>query len=156
MRTNKVKEEHKHGDQVISALKGRKALLGFVPSLELFVKAFDQIVGNIVLKALNAYVPDAVKNRLDRNIVGRITVGNDRSGRFPLEKGMIALLIAAAVVGIVFVIVMQKGCLSAHGTRRILPTMLFPCSWAFGCKLMLAGSAEILLIPIGIFAVTIK
>lgn len=34
--------------------------------------------------------------------------------------------------------------------------MLFPCSWAFGCKLMLAGSAEILLIPIGIFAVTIK
>ena len=155
MRTNKVKEEHKHGDQVISALKGRKALLGFVPSLELFVKAFDQIVGNIVLKALNAYVPGAVKNRLDRNIVGRITVGNDRSGRFPLKKGMIALLIAAAVVGIVFVIVMQKG-LSAHGTRRILPTMLFPCSWAFGCKLMLAGSAEILLIPIGIFAVTIK
>lgn len=146
MRTNKVKEEHKHGDQVISALKGRKALLGFVPSLELFVKAFDQIVGNIVLKALNAYVPGAVKNRLDRNIVGRITVG----------KGMIALLIAAAVVGIVFVIVMQKGGLSAHGTRRILPTMLFPCSWAFGCKLMLAGSAEILLIPIGIFAVTIK
>jgi len=68
---------------------------------------------------------------------------------------MTALLIAAAVVGIVFVIVMQKG-LSAHGTRRILPTMLFPCSWVFGCKLMLAGSAEILLIPIGIFAVTIK
>ena len=146
MRTNKVKEEHKHGDQVISALKGRKALLGFVPSLELFVKAFDQIVGNIVLKALNAYVPGTVKNRLDRNIVGRITVG----------KGMIALLIAASVVGIVFVIVMQKGGLSAHGTRRILPTMLFPCSWAFVCKLMLAGSAEILLIPIGIFAVTIK
>lgn len=86
MRTNKVKEEHKHGDQVISALKGRKALLGFVPSLELFVKAFDQIVGNIVLKALNAYVPGTMKNRLDRNIVGRITVGNDRSGRFPLEK----------------------------------------------------------------------
>lgn len=145
MRTNKVKEEHKHGDQVISALKGRKALLGFVPSLELFVKAFDQIVGNIILKALNAYVPGTVKNRLDRNIVGRIAVG----------KGMIALLIAASLVGIVFVIVMQKG-LSAHGTRRILPTMLFPCSWAFGCKLMLAGSAEILLIPIGIFAVTIK
>lgn len=146
MRTNKVKEEHKHGDQVISALKGRKALLGFVPSLELFVKAFDQIVGNIVLKALNAYVPGTVKNRLDRNIVGRITVG----------KGMTALLIAASVVGIVFVIVMQKGGLSAHGTRRILPTMLFPLSWVFGCKLMLAGSAEILLIPIGIFAVTIK
>jgi len=84
--------------------------------------------------------------------------GHGRSsniGRFPLKKGMIALLIAAAVVGIVFVIVMQKG-LSAHGTRRILPPMLFPCSWAFGCKLMLAGSAEILLIPIGIFAVTIK
>lgn len=91
-------------------------------------------------------MPGTVKNRLDRNIVGRITVG----------KGMTALLIAASVVGIVFVIVMQKGGLSAHGTRRILPTMLFPLSWVFGCKLMLAGSAEILLIPIGIFAVTIK
>ena len=74
-----------YGDQVISALKGRKALLGFVPSLELFVKAFDQIVGNIVLKALNAYVPGTVKNRLDRNIVGRITVGNNRSGRAELN-----------------------------------------------------------------------
>lgn len=30
-----------YGDQVISALKGRKALFGFVPSLELLVKAFD-------------------------------------------------------------------------------------------------------------------
>ena len=38
----------------------------------------------------------------------------------------------------------------------VLSQMLFPRSWAFRCKLMLAGSAEILLIPIGIFAVTIK
>ena len=155
MRADEVVEKDEHGNEVVGRSERGKALFGLVPGLELFVKAFDQIVGNIVLKALNAYVPGAVKNRLDRNIVGRITVGNDRIGRFPLKKGMIALLIAAAVVGIVFVIVMQKG-LSAHGTRRILPTMLFPCSWAFGCKLMLAGSAEILLIPIGIFAVTIK
>lgn len=40
--------------------------------------------------------------------------------------------------------------------KCICLSMLFPCSWAFGCKLMLAGSAEILLIPIWIFAVTIK
>lgn len=85
MRTNEVKEKYKHGDQVVGAFKGRKALLGFVQSLELFVEVFDQIVGNIVLKALNAYVPGAVKNRLDRNIVGRITVGNDRSGRAELN-----------------------------------------------------------------------
>ena len=81
MRTNKVKEKHKHGDQVVGTLKGRKALLGFVPSLELFVEAFDQIVGNIVLKALDTNVSGAAENRLDRNIVSRITVGNDRSGR---------------------------------------------------------------------------
>ena len=30
-----------YGDQVMSALNGRKALFGFVPSLELLVKAFD-------------------------------------------------------------------------------------------------------------------
>ena len=146
MRADEVVEKDEHGNEVVGRSERGKALFGLVPGLELFVKAFDQIVGNIVLKALNAYVPGTVKNRLDRNIVGRITVG----------KGMTALLIAASVVGIVFVIVMQKGGLSAHGTRRILPTMLFPLSWVFGCKLMLAGSAEILLIPIGIFAVTIK
>ena len=30
-----------YGDQVISALKGRKPLFRFVPSLELLIKAFD-------------------------------------------------------------------------------------------------------------------
>ena len=61
MRADEVVEKDEHGNEVVGRSKRGKALLGFVPSLELFVKAFDQIVGNIVLKALNAYVPGTVK-----------------------------------------------------------------------------------------------
>ena len=55
------------------------------------------------------------------------------------------------------VIVMQKTCFSAHRARRILPLAICPLRpRAFGCKLMMAVSAEILLITVRIFAVMIK
>jgi len=41
MRTDKIEEKHKHGNQVIGAFKGRKAPFGFVPSFELLVKTFN-------------------------------------------------------------------------------------------------------------------
>lgn len=50
MRTNKVKEEHKHGDQVISALKGRKALLGFVQALNCLLKHSIRLLETSSLK----------------------------------------------------------------------------------------------------------
>lgn len=76
---------------------------------------------------------------------------------FPYKKGMVALFVSAAVVGVMLIIVMQKGSLSAHRARRMFPPTICPLRpQSIGCKLMLAGSAEILLIPIGIFAVTIK
>ena len=70
MGANKVKEKDEQGNQVIGTFKRGKALFGFVPSLELLVKAFDQIVRNVVFKALNANVLSTVKNGLNRNLVG--------------------------------------------------------------------------------------
>ena len=78
MGANKVKEKDEQGNQVIGTFKRGKALFGFVPSLELLVKAFNQIVWNIILKALNAYMFCTVKNGLNRNLVGWITVWNNR------------------------------------------------------------------------------
>jgi hypothetical protein len=70
---------------------------------------------------------------------------------------MVALFVTATVVGIMLIIVMQKGSFSAHGARRMLPPTICPLRpRPFGCKLMMAVPAEILLITVRIFAVTIK
>jgi len=61
MRTNKVKEKNKHGNQVISRIKGRKALFSFIPSFELLVKALNKIVRNIIFKAFNSDMLNALK-----------------------------------------------------------------------------------------------
>ena len=37
----------------------KKALFGLVPRLKLLVEAFDEIVGNVILEALNPDVPNA-------------------------------------------------------------------------------------------------
>lgn len=75
----------------------------------------------------------------------------------PYKKGMVALFVSAAVVLVMLIIVMQKGSLSAHGARRMFPPTISPLRpRSFGCKLMMAVSAEILLVTTKIFAVTIK
>ena len=83
-----------------------------------------------------------------------------RSGngsRFPFKERMVTLFVTATVVRVMLIIVMQKGNLSAHWARRILPPTICPLRpRAFGCKLMMAVPAEILLITVRIFAVTIK
>ena len=38
---------------------------------------------------------------------------------------MVALFVSAAVVGVMLIIVMQKGSLSAHGARRMFPPTIF-------------------------------
>jgi len=44
MGANKVKEENKHRNKIVSRIKTRKPLFSFVPRFELFIKAFDEIV----------------------------------------------------------------------------------------------------------------
>ena len=83
-----------------------------------------------------------------------------RSGNgsgFPFKERMIALFVTAPIVRIMLIIVMQKACFSAHRARRIVPPTICPLRpRAFGCKLMMAFTALILLITVRILAVTIK
>ena len=73
----------------------------------------------------------------------------DYGSGLPYKKGMAALFVRAAVVGGMLIIVMQKGSLSAHRARRMFPPTNFPLRpRSFGCKLMTAVSAEILLVTI--------
>ena len=54
MRAHKVIEEDEHGNEVVGRLKRVKALFGLVPRFELFVKGFDQVVGDVVFERLDA------------------------------------------------------------------------------------------------------
>ena len=49
-----VVEEDEHGNKVVGRSKRGKALFGLVPSLELFVEALNEVVGNVVVEALYA------------------------------------------------------------------------------------------------------
>ena len=51
MRSDEVVKEHKHHNHRICAVKGVKAVSGFVPILELLVKGLDNIVGDVIFKA---------------------------------------------------------------------------------------------------------
>jgi hypothetical protein len=70
---------------------------------------------------------------------------------------VIALFITATVVTVMFIVVMQEAGFSANWAGRIFSLaicLLHPRG--FGCKLMFVVTAEVLLITIRIFAVTIK
>ena len=73
MRADKVVEKDEHGNEVVGRSKGRKALLGFVPCLELLVEALNEVVGNVVMKTLNTDMFNPMQ-RLDRYLIGEVTV----------------------------------------------------------------------------------
>lgn len=50
MRSDKVKEEYKHTDQVIGRIKGIESLLRLVPSLELMMEGFYEVVRYVILE----------------------------------------------------------------------------------------------------------
>ena len=79
MRTDEVVEEDKHGNEVVGRSIRGKALLGFVPSLELLVEAFDEVVGNIIVEALHANVLYPMQ-RLDRHLIGKVAVAHNGLG----------------------------------------------------------------------------
>lgn len=80
MGTDEVKEKDEHGDEVVGCGEGRKALLCFVPRLELLIEALNEVVGDVVLKALNANMFAVSEDGLDRHFVSAVTVRNDSSG----------------------------------------------------------------------------
>ena len=80
MRADEVVEKDEHGNEVVGRSKGRKALLGFVPCLELLVEALYEVVGNVVVEALHADVLNPMQ-RLDRHLIGEVTVAHNGARR---------------------------------------------------------------------------
>lgn len=87
MRADKVVEEDEHGNEVVGRSEGCEALLGFVPGLELLVKALNEVVGDVVVEALDADVLHPMQ-RLNRNAIGRIAVADNGPG---LAQGLDSL-----------------------------------------------------------------
>ena len=76
MRTDEIKEENEHADKVVGGSKGSEALFGLVPGFELLVKALDEVVGYVILEALDANVSHPLEKRFNRDFVGGIPIGN--------------------------------------------------------------------------------
>ncbi len=75
MRVDKVVKEDKHGNEAVSVSGRRKALLGFVPCLEVLVETLNEIV----VEALHMDVFNLMHG-LDRHATGRITVTDNSPG----------------------------------------------------------------------------
>lgn len=80
VRADEVVEKDEHGNEVVGRSKGRKALFGFVPSLELLVEALYEVVGNVVVEALHTDVLNPMQ-RLNRHPVGKVTVADNSPRR---------------------------------------------------------------------------
>lgn len=76
MGADEIVEKDEHGNEVVGRSKGRKALFGLIPCLELLVKALNEVVGDVVAEALHADVLNAIQ-RLDGHLVGRVTVADN-------------------------------------------------------------------------------
>ena len=76
MRADEVVEKDEHGNKVVGRSKGRKALLGFVPCLELLVEALYEVVGNVIVEALHADMLDPIQ-RLNWHLVGKVAVAHN-------------------------------------------------------------------------------
>jgi hypothetical protein len=87
MRADKIVKEEKNRDKIVGGIERGKSLFGFVPRLELLVKAFDQVVGNIIAEALD---PDMfhAKHCFYRNFVSTVAVGDDGSGFTEMFNGI--------------------------------------------------------------------
>ena len=80
MRSNEIEEEYKDRDHGVSRFKRVKAAFCFVPRFEAVVKGFNEIVADIVLKALYTNMDRVGEETLYRHLVGRIAVA-DNGGR---------------------------------------------------------------------------
>ena len=76
MRANEVVEKDEHGNEVVGGSKRGKSLLGFVPCLELLVKTFNEVVGNVVVETLHTDMLDSMQ-RFERHLVGKIAVAHN-------------------------------------------------------------------------------
>jgi len=67
---------------------------------------------------------------------------------------MITLFVTTSKIRVIIIIVVKKSCLTTNRATRVI-LHLFR-NWTIGCELMIAVTAEIFLMTIFIFAITIK
>ena len=80
MRTNEVEKEDKSRESGIGGVEGVEAALDLVPSLELAVKRFNEIIRNVIIERLDANVISIGEKTLNRDIVSRIAVADNAVG----------------------------------------------------------------------------
>lgn len=80
MRADEVVEKDEHGNEVVGRSERGKALFGLVPGLELFVKALNEVVGNVIVETFHADVLNPMQ-RLDRHLIGEVTVAHNGARR---------------------------------------------------------------------------
>ena len=59
--------------RLLAEEKEEKPLFGFVPYLELLVKALNEVVGDVIVETFHADVLNPMQ-RLDRHLIGEVTV----------------------------------------------------------------------------------
>lgn len=84
VRTNEIEKEDENRDSRVSTVEIVKATFGFVPRLETVVERFDEIVRDIIGKTLNTNVVSIREERLNRDFVNRVAVGDDAERRTEL------------------------------------------------------------------------
>ncbi len=87
MGTDEIVEEKEKRDEVVGGIERSEPLFSFVPGFELLVKAFDQIVGNVVAETLNPDMSDA-QDGFHRDFVGAVTVGDNGPGLAEMLDGI--------------------------------------------------------------------
>ena len=70
VRTNEIEKEDESRNGGVGRVERTEAAFSLVPSLELTVKRFDEIVGNVVFEALDLDVFSFGKETLNRHVVG--------------------------------------------------------------------------------------
>ncbi len=73
---DEVVEKDEHGNEVVSGSKRGKALLGFVPCLELLVETLNEVIGNVVVKTLHTDML-APMQRLNGHLIGKVAVAHN-------------------------------------------------------------------------------
>ena len=102
VRADEVVEKDEHGNEVVCGSKRGKALLGFVPCLELLVETLNEVIGNVIVETLHTDMVDPMQ-RLNRHLVGKIAVAHNglrsphRLHGFQYSKSLRAVSMAVQV-----------------------------------------------------------
>jgi len=86
--SDEIEEKNEHGDQVVGTVEGTETLLGFIPCFELLIKAFNEVVGDIVFETVDTDMRNILQDGLNRNSISMISVTDKAGGASQVLDGM--------------------------------------------------------------------